>query len=65
MQKISIFEDVQGKIFKTCVDEKIFYPKSDSKPTLTLTLSLTLGLWLGLASGKRVVVKNLKPNAKD
>ena len=24
MQKISIVVDVQGKIFKTCVDEKIF-----------------------------------------
>ena len=24
MQKISIFAGVQGKIFKTCVDEKFF-----------------------------------------
>ena len=24
MQKISVVVDVQGKIFKTCVDEKLF-----------------------------------------
>ena len=59
MQKISIVEDVQGKIFKTCVNEK-FYPKSDPK----LTLSLTLGLGLGLTTGKTISVENLKPNAK-
>ena len=32
MQKISILVDVQGKMFKTCVDEKIFI--------LEVTLSL-------------------------
>ena len=51
MQKISIVVDVQGKIFKTCVDKKIFYPKTDPKLTLTLTLSLIPGLGLGLAWG--------------
>ena len=65
MQKISIFVDVQGKIFKTCGDEKIFYPKSDPKLTLALTLSLTLGLGLGLTPGKTISVEKLKPNAKD
>ena len=61
MQKISIVVDVQGKIFKTCVDEKEFYPGSDPK----LTLPLTLGLRLGLTPGKKISVENLKPNAKD
>ena len=65
MQKISIVIDVQGKIFKTCVDEKIFNPKSDPKLTLTLTLSLTLGLELGLTPGKTISPENLKPKAKD
>ena len=65
MQKISIIEDVQGKIFKTCVNEKIFYYKTDPKLTLTLTLSVTLGLGLGLTPGKTISDKNSKPNAKD
>ena len=65
MQKISIVVDVQRKIFKTCVDKKIFYPKSDPKLTLTLTLSLTLGLGLGLTPEKTISVENRKPNAKD
>ena len=43
----------------------MFYPKSDSKLTLTLTLGLTLGLGLGLTPGKTISVENLKPNAKD
>ena len=64
MQKISIVVDVQGKIFKTWVDEKFFYPKSDPKLTLTLTLSLTLGLGLELTPGKMMNVENLKPNGK-
>ena len=65
MQKISIFVDVQGKIFKACVDEKIFFSGSDPKLTLTLTLSLILGLGLGLTPGKTISVENLKPNGKD
>ena len=65
MQKISMVVDIQGKIFKTCVDEKIFYPGSDPKLTLTLTLSLTPGLGLGLTPAKTISVENLKPNKKD
>ena len=65
MQKISIVVDVQGKIFKTCVDKKIFYPKTDPKLTLTLTLSLIPELGLGLTPGKTISVENLKRNAKD
>ena len=61
MQKISIVVDVQGKIFKTRVDEKIFNPGSN--PKLTLTLSLTLRLGWGLTPGKTISVENLKPNA--
>ena len=61
MQNISIVVEVQGKIFQTCVDEKILHPGSDPK----LTLSLTLGLGLGLTPGKKISVENLKPNAKD
>ena len=64
MQKISIFVGVQGKIFKTCVDEKIFILKVTQKLTLTLTLNLTLGLGLGLTPGKTISDENLKPNAK-
>ena len=48
MKKINIVVDVMGKMFETCVDEKIFYPGNDPKLTLILTLSLTLGLGLGL-----------------
>ena len=65
MQKISIVVDVQGKIFKTSVDETFFSPKSGPKLTLTLTLSSTSGLGLGLTPGKTISVENLKPNAKD
>ena len=64
MEKIRIVVDVQPNIFKTCVDEKIFYPGSDPKLTLTLTLSLTLGLVFGLTPGKTISVENLIPNAK-
>ena len=80
MEKISIVVDVQGKIFKTGVDQKNFYFGSD--PKLTLTLSLTLGLGLGVSPGKTISVQNLvlglgltnaentsvqnlKPNGKD
>ena len=35
---MNIAIDVQGKMFKSCVDEKIFYPRSD--PNLILILSL-------------------------
>ena len=65
MQDMSIVVDVQGKIFKTCVDEKRFYPGSEPKLTLTLTLSLALGLGLGLIPGKTISVENPKSNAKD
>ena len=65
MQKISILVDVQGKIFKTWVDEKNIYSGSDPKLTLTLTLSLTLVLVLGLTPGKTIRVDNLKRNEKD
>ena len=65
MEKIRIVVDVQANIFKTCVDEKIFYPGSDPKLTLTLTLSLILGLGLGLTPRKTISVENLKTNAKD
>ena len=65
MQKISIVVDVQGKIFKTCVQKKNIYSGSDPKLTLTLTLSLTQGLGLGLTAGKTISVEKLKPNAKD
>ena len=62
MQNINIVVKVQGKIFKSCVDEKFFYLWSDLK--VILTLSLTLGLGLGLTPGKTMSVENLKPNAK-
>ena len=65
MQKFSIVVDVQGKIFKACVDKKNFYPRSDPKLPLTLILSLTLGLGLRLTPRKRIGVGNQKPNAKD
>ena len=65
MQKFSIVVDVQGKIFKNCVDQKNFYPRSDPKLTLTLILSLTLGLGLELTPGKTIRVENLIPNKKD
>ena len=48
MQNMSIVVDVQGKIFKTCVDEKLFYPGSEPK----------------LTHGKTISVENLKLNAK-
>ena len=62
MQKISIVVEVEGKIFKTCLNN--LYPGSDDKLTLTLTLRLTLGLGLGLTPGKMISGENLKPNAK-
>ena len=62
MQKISIVVDVQGKEFKSSVQEKIVILEAP-KLTLTLTLSLTLGLGLGLFPGKTIGVVNLKPNA--
>ena len=65
MQKTSIVVDVQGKIFKTTVDKKIFILEVNPKLTLTLTLSLTLGLGLGFTPGKTISVENLNPNAKD
>ena len=65
MEKISIVVEVQGKIFKTCLNKKKLYRGSDNKLTLTLTLRLTLGLGLGLTPGKTISVENLKPNAKD
>ena len=65
MQNKSIVVDVQGKIFKTCLDENFFYPGSDLKLALTLTLSLTLALGLGLSLGKTISFENLKPNTKD
>lgn len=36
---MSIVVDVQGKIFKTSVDEKFYILEDDHKLTLTLTLS--------------------------
>ena len=63
MQKISIVEDVQGKIIKT--GWKMLYPGGDLKLTLTLTLSLASGLGLGLTFEKTISIKNLKANAKD
>ena len=60
---MNIIVDVQGKIFKSCVDEKFFYFGSD--PKLTLTLSLTLGLGLGLTPLKTISIENLRPNAKN
>ena len=62
MQNINSVVNVQGKIFKSCVDEKIFYLRSDFE--VTLTLSLTLGLALRLTPGKTISVENLKANAK-
>ena len=64
MQKISIVVEVQGKIFKTCLNKKNLYPGSDEKLTLTLTLRLTLGLELELTPRKMISGENLKPNAK-
>ena len=67
MEKISIVVDVQGKMFLTCVDDKIFILGSDPKLTLTLTLTLclTLVLGLGLTPAKTISVENLKANGKD
>ena len=62
MQNMNIVIDVQGKMFKSCVDENFFYPRSD--PNLILILSLTLRVGLGLTPGKTISVKNLIPNAK-
>ena len=61
MQNTNIVVNFQGKMFKSCVDEK-FYLRSDLK--LTLTLSWTLGLGLGLTPEKTKSVDNLIPNAK-
>ena len=59
---MNIVIDVQGKMFKSCVDENFFYPRSD--PNLILILSLTLRVGLGLTPGKTISVENIKANAK-
>ena len=64
MQNMNIVVDLRGKMFKSCVDEKIFYPRCELKLTLTLTTNLTLGLGLGLTPGKTISAEKLKPNAK-
>ena len=58
MQKISIIAEVQGKIFKTCLNQKNKYPGSDKRLALTLTLRLTLGLGLELTPGKTISVED-------
>ena len=62
MQKISIVVDIQGKLFLTFLDHKIFILEVTPSYPLTLTLTLTLTpntnpkLSLGLGLGVRVRV---------
>ena len=47
MQKISIVVDVQGKILKTCVDEKMFIlevPQANPNPKPKLNHSVRVGV---------------------
>ena len=62
MQRKSIVKDVQGKNFKTCVDENfyILHKKPEANPNPKLSPRVTGGL----TPGKTISVENLKANAK-
>ena len=64
MQSMNIAVDVQGKMFKSCVDENFYYKRCDLKPTPTVTATLTLALGLRFTPRKTISVENLKPNSK-